>query len=151
MPPRQVKDIVDHIRACHARMSKKYADFSNHESNERFALLLKYMARHEQNFEACLASYEHDAAKGVLDTWIPFVPEETLDKALEQLELRDDMSPEEVISNALAFDRKLIDLYRQMADETSVPRIQELFTDLLQMEENKDHQYARSILELQDQ
>ncbi|MFQ5731254.1 MAG: hypothetical protein ACE5KM_04780, partial [Planctomycetaceae bacterium] len=125
MPARKVKDIVDHIRACHARLSEQYADFGNQHTNERIRLLLAFMAQHEQSFEASLADYEHDAATGILDTWIPFVPEEALNDALEDLELHDGMDPEDVISDALALDRKLIDLYRHLASETAVPRIQE--------------------------
>lgn len=148
MASRQVKDILDHIRACHHKMSEKLTGSGGHQSDERLGLLLKYMARHEQHFDDALADYEKDAAKGVLDTWLPFVNEETLDAALKNIEFRDDMTPDEIVGAILEFDKSLLELYRELASETSIPHVRELFLNLLEMEENKDHQYARSVLDI---
>ncbi len=148
MPSRQVKDILDHVRGYHHKLGRRFSELSARESDERLALLLKYLAGHEKKFEESLAAYEDDAAKEVLNTWLKFVPDETIDGALKHFDLRDDMDADEIIAAVLAFDKSLIDLYRQLADKAPIARIQEVFMNLLQMEESKDRQYARSVLDL---
>jgi len=149
MPSKQVKDILEHIRSFHHRLSELYEDLSEHGSDERLELLLKYLARHEENFNECLGRYEKDAAKGVLETWLQFAADDTLDEALKHVGLHEDMDVEEVIRCAMSLDRKVVELYRDLADATAAPRVRELFENLIEMEESKDHQYARSILEFE--
>lgn len=151
MPPRQVKDIVDHIRSYHRALAKRLKESSQHEADPRLRLLLEYMSRHEQNFETALARVEQVAAKGLLNTWLKFVPEETVETALQQLEIRDDMDADEILATVLSFDKKLTDLYRELADTAPTPTIQELFSSLLEMESSKDRQFAMSVLGISDQ
>lgn len=62
----------------------------------------------------------------------------------------DEMSADEILRVVLTFDQALIDLYRELAGETAVPRVQELFGKLLKLEERKDRQFSVSVLGLSD-
>ncbi len=152
MPSRQVRDVVDHVRSYHRNLAQQLDALGKLEkaANARLELLLNYMARHENNIEKALAKYEVDAEKNVLDTWLKFVPDESLDRALRHLDLHDGMDAEDVLGAVLSFDKSLIELYQELADETPLPEVHELFTDLLKMEDSKDRQYALSVLEISD-
>ena len=150
MPVYQVKDILEHIRAYHRSLSQQLDELSVHETDERLRLLTKHIARHEVNFNRALARYEHGTAQGVLNTWLRFVPEESVDSALKEIQLSDDMSAEEILASVLAFDQSLIELYHELTDETPLPRIQELFNNLLEMERNNERQFSLTVLGLSD-
>jgi len=151
MPPLQIKNILDHIRAYHDRLSRRLAEFSQHESDERLTLLLKYMARHEHNFEEAMSRYEGDHEKGILNTWLNFIPEAAVDDALRDMPLQDDMTADQILASVLSFDRTLITFYRQLANQTAIPRVQELCSNLLDMEQSKDRQFSISVQGLSDQ
>lgn len=145
MPSTQVKDILEHIRAFHHRIGEYYADLSQNKSNERVELLLKYLARHEENFNESLGKYEKDAAQGVLETWLQFAADDTLDEALQPIDIPESMAADEIIRYAMTADKKMVELYRELAASTAAPRVRELFESLIVMEEGKDRQYAKSI------
>ena len=149
MPAIQVRDILEGVRRIHHQLSERYEALSKIEPDERLDLLLEYMARHEENFNQCLARYEDEAASGILDTWLPFVPDEITSSALEQVEMHAGVSADELIGNALSVDKRLIALYEVLAGSTSVPHVQELFTNLVQLEEAKDRRYSSAICDLQ--
>ncbi len=146
----QIKDILNHVRGYHRSLRNQLESLSHWETDDRLQLLLNYMARHELNFEKALAAYEADAATGILNTWLKFVPDETIENALRHLVIADNTSVEEILATVLEFDKMLIDLYRELADETPIPRVQELFKHLLEMETSKDRQYTLSSLEFSD-
>lgn len=145
MPSTQVKDILEHIRTFHHQVSEYYKELSSQEPDERVELLLQYLARHEENFNETLGKYEEEAAQGVLDTWLQFAADDTIDAALQPIELDKNMDPDEIIRYAMILDRRLIQLYREIADSTGVSSVRDLFSNLILMEESKDRQYARSL------
>lgn len=147
----QIKDILEHIRRYHHQLANQLEELKAHESDQRIRLLLDYMARHEINFEKTLSGYEKDTAKSILATWIKYVPDDAITEAANQLNLHGEMPADEILAAVMAFDRALTDMYRELADETSVPRVQELFTKLIDLENRKDRQFSISILGLADE
>jgi rubrerythrin len=148
MPSKQIRDILDYVRKFHCCLHDFYEACGEETEDERVKALLDYMGRHEGNFNKALARYEETAAQGVLDTWLQFAPDETLNQAFKKVELTPGMSPDEVIQVALDLDKTLLTLYEELAQSTSAPHVKELFMNLLQMEEGKDHQYARSLFDV---
>lgn len=147
----QIKDILGHIRRYHHQLANQLGELKVHESDPRVRLLLEYMARHEINFEKTLNGYEKDAAKSILATWIKYVPDDAVTEAANQLKLHDEMPADEILAAVIAFDRALTDMYRELADETSVPRVQDLFTKLIDLENRKDRKFSITVLELADE
>ena len=147
MSSKRVRDILSRVREFHHRLAKLYQGLSKDQQDEKGRLLLQYMGRHEAEFERCLARYEREAVEGILDSWVRFADDDSLNLVLCEVPLRADMTPEELIECALKFDDALLALYRHLADSTTAPRVQELFATLAEMEENKEHRYARSLLE----
>jgi rubrerythrin len=148
MSYKQVHEVLERVKLFYQQLSDYYEDLSDDlPEDDQVHRLLEYMGRHEKAFNRTLAKYERDAAEGVLNTWLQYAPDERTWRALQHAEIRPDMSLDEVMEQALDVDQDLRDMYRQLADESSVPRVQELFQSLLEMQESKDAQYARTLLD----
>jgi len=152
----QVRDLIKHIGRFHADLRNLYESIGEAESDERLTMLLKYMGRHEANINQALNQYDQQAAEGLLNTWLQFTSEQELKKLLDHAwdevreETNGDNTAEELIATAAEVDQQLIEFYKQGRDESNVPRVQEFFTSLLEMAEGKEHDYAKSILGMQD-
>lgn len=148
MPSRQVKDILDHVRSVHHQLNKVCHQLSTNEPDERLQLLLAYIGRHEEAFNNAVRRYEKESSvKTALDTWLQFTADETITEAFVDLDLHAGMTAEEIVEQVLSFDAKLMDLYRDLAASTSSSQVRDLFSDLVQMAEGKQHQYARILQE----
>lgn len=147
MASKRIRDILDHVRAFKHHLVEIYEHLSETEHDERLKLLLHYLGRHEEQIEKTLDRYENDVSEGILNTWVRFVDDEALRTIFHDVEIHSGMTPDEVIDAALRFDASLLQVYRDVADSTAATHVQEAFTNLAEMEENKDHQYARSLLE----
>lgn len=144
MPWKQVKDILDHVRAAHQEVEKACDQLRGREPDDRLQLLLDYIGRHEAAFNSAVQRYEQDArGKGLLETWLQFSADEGIDEELQALNLHTGMTAEEIVQQVLDFDAQLVTRYRDLAASTSSEHLQELFKDLAQLEEDKERQYAR--------
>ncbi len=108
MPSKQIRDILEHVREFHRSLHDFYEECSEETEDERVKALLDYIGRHEGNFNEALARYEETAARGVLDTWLQFAPDETLNQALKKVEFTPGVSPDEVIQVALDPNSQMI-------------------------------------------
>ena len=149
MPYETVRDILERIKAFHRRLSDYYQQSKSAAANERVALLLDYMGRHERLIDRCVAKYEKQGSHTVLDTWIQYIPDLSLREAFEEARLEPDMPVEEVFAQAMKLDSVLLAFYEQLASYSAAPKLQELFEDLLAMEKTKETEYARSLLRAQ--
>jgi hypothetical protein len=110
--------------------------------------LSDYMADHETKIDQCIASYEDDAAKGVLGTYLQFGDEDEISARIAQMSFDDSMTAEELVTVALDIQRDLVKLYRELSEATSVPELSDLFNSLITLEENKGRHYTRALSEL---
>lgn len=142
MPSTQVRDVLDHIRSYHHRLSGFYGDLSGTVTDERVRILLRDMAKREQDIDDVLADYEAEASPLILNTWIQFAADASLEEVFDET-FDEGISPEEIVRFATDHDRKLIDFYRDMVGSTAAEDVQQLFTNLVANEERKDHEYGR--------
>lgn len=148
MPSKQIRDVLATVRQFHHQLREYYENLTEDAHDERGKFLLDYLGRREKRMDRTLASYRNDIDRGTLDTWVQFASVEVFRSALLENPITPDMPVDEVVQRALQFDQMLIDLFRDMAEATSAAHVRELFTDLLQMEEESEHQLAKISLEL---
>ena len=55
-----------------------------------------------------------------------------------------------MIRMGLELDEKLIGLYKDAVENSDVPEVKEVFNNLLEMEQQEEHQLARAALDLRD-
>jgi len=145
-----VKDVVDHSRRLHQQISQLYQEIRQEQSQERVKMLLDYLKRHEDHLEQSLEKFEKDKSQKVLDSWFQYVPDQDISEVLEQVEINDHMSVDEVILMALKLDDYFIDLYEGMVEHSSSSAVQSVFQNLLDMEQQEKIRTARTALNMSD-
>ena len=143
----QVRDIIDHTKAFHKRLSEFYQDLADHEEAVRVKLLLDYIVRHEKHLEKALADYEESASTQILDTWFQFSQDESTLKSPEDIQIKPDMSLEDVIRMGLELDGQVIRVYEDAAANADVPEVRRVFKYLLELEKHEEHHLVRAALE----
>lgn len=146
----RTQDVLDHARIFHNELRRLYEQLSTETEKERVRMLLDYLSRHEEHLEESLAAYEEGASKRVLDTWFKYVPAEDKLEKFRDVKLEPDMSVDDVVDVALRMDDCLVDLYKEMAEVAVSQEVKEVFTNLLEMEEQEKHKLVRNALQLKE-
>lgn len=147
MPSKQIRNVLDHVRGFKHHLVEVYEKIGQTEQDEKPQLMLKYLSQHEEQIANTLDGYEQKLSEGILKTWVQFVDDEALRTIFQDVQVHSGMTPEELVECSLKFDAALVRVYRDVVDSTSSPHLQEIFMNLIQMEESKDRQYARSLLD----
>lgn len=146
----QTRDVLDHARSFHHQVAELYHALEDTAEQGRVKMLLDYLQRHEKHLEQSLADYEGEASKRILDTWFQYALEEDPADFLSEVEVKKNMSVEDVVRLALRLDDYLIDLYRHMVAHSDIPEVKEVFANLLELEQQDEHQIARNALGIDD-
>lgn len=144
------KEILDHARAYHHRLSEHYQQLQSDTDQERIRLLLDYLSRHERHMEETLVKYTEDASHKILDTWFSYAPDEHLLAACARLDLHPDMTVDDIVAAVVHYDNCLIDMFRDVEQTASIPEVREAFANLLVMEEQAKEQMVRHGLMMRD-
>lgn len=145
----QVRDVVARIRRAHQQLRDALEQPRPRAKDSRTRAVLEKLWREEQQLQATLAKYLGNGADPPLDTWLQYVPDEEMLRTLDAIEFTPDMSAEQVVATKQEFDRALMALLRQLADETAVPQVQEFFSSLLGEMETRTSQESWDLREFQ--
>ena len=142
----QVQNVLDLLRVFFGKLSDRFSSARADAENEQMSSLLETIAQREKDIESRLARFEEESHdKELLETWLQINVDETLNHILDELQLDPGMSPSEVITQALIVDNKLIDLYRDLASETSISHVVEFFEELAKSQDGQTRRLARSV------
>ena len=148
MAYKEVRDIINQARLFHSHVSKLYCDLEFEPEKVRVKMLLEFMCRHERHLEKCLEKYEDDVSKSILETWIQYVPYNASSKCIDDVQIKPDMSVGNIITLALQLDDCLLNLYKDIKENTISDAVREFFTNLLEMEKQEEIELIRNALEL---
>ena len=148
MPFDQTKDVLNHARKFHHRLSEFYEDLKESASREHTRALLDYMSRHEQYLEDCLKEFQDDVDKNVLDSYFQYGSDASKLSGIKDFVIKDDMEVEDVVAAAMHFDACLIKFYREIAQKARSSKVREVFENLLVMEEHEQIELSKTTLEL---
>ncbi|CAL1241656.1 hypothetical protein [Candidatus Methylocalor cossyra] len=146
----QVKDVLDYGIELHHQLRALYDNLSQHSDQKRVQLVLDYLSRHERNRAAALSRFEQASQRGSLEVWLQFAPTREIEQRLADCAIRPDMTVEDVIRTALAFDDALIAIYREAAREADDTHARALFENLAEMEEQEKRRFIRDVGWLED-
>ena len=144
----QTKDVLEHAREFHQKLSVFYEDLKESASKERTRALLDYMSRHEKYLDDCLAQYEEQVSNNVLDTYFKYGSESTKMTAISDFEIKPDMDVDDVVAAAMHFDACLIEFYREMAQRALSEKVREVFENLLVMEQHEQIELSKQALDI---
>ena len=142
----QTKDVLEHAREFHQKLSVFYEELKESASKERTRALLDYMSRHEKYLDDCLAQYEEQVSDNVLDTYFKYGSESTKMTAISEFEIKPEMDVDDVMAAAMHFDACLIEFYREMAQRALSEKVREVFENLLVMEQHEQIELSKQTL-----
>lgn len=142
----QTKDILEHARTFHNYVAEYYHQLKEKSNKERLKMFLDYFEEHERHLEETIADYEESLNEKLLKTWFKMSPCEEVFKKLQALLKAGENSVEQLIQLALQVDDCLINMYKTLAERAEVPKLRELFTDLIQLEENEKRKAVRTLI-----
>lgn len=145
-----VHDILDFVRRFHARAGRLFEAASSQAQQQKARWLLDWLADHERRFAAAIETFEQAPENsGLLHEWLQYVPE--LDKIpLELPRLGNDLSVDDAVSLAIAFDDYLVRLYEAVLSTCGSREVCEMFQKLLDQERSEERAVARNLAQLQD-
>jgi len=148
MAYKRTKDLLDRARLFHERLGELYKRLETVSKKEQVKMLLDYMSRHEKHLTESLSKYEEEASRRVMDYWYKYTPNNKSCEHLENIELRPDMTIDDVISLAMRMDECLVELYRSVAENAESEEVKEIFNSLLEMEKQEEVELLRNALDL---
>ena len=148
MPFHQTKDVLNQARKFHQRLGEFYEGLLDSASKERTRALLGYMSRHEQYLDECLATFQKDVSKNVLDSYYQYGSDATHPKQITGFKIKPDMDIDDVVTAAMHFDACLIKFYSEMVNRAPSSKVREVFENLLVMEEHEQLELSKSMLEV---
>jgi hypothetical protein len=127
---KQVKDILFHLRKLHKEIILYYDQLESRAEMRAVRQLLTHLRRNKDGFMSVIERYEEQGYPPVMEMWIQFSPERSLDKEVENFHFRDDMSVEEVTRLALHFDNWLEDILRHLTEKSGTEEARVVFNAL---------------------
>ena len=97
-----------------------------------------------------LVEFEESMDENILNAWLSCGADEALLKPMEHPTFTPDMSVDEVINHALEIDDFLINLYGTIAEQSASDEVQQVFSNLLTLENNEKLQFVRNALTMKE-
>ncbi|MCE9616703.1 MAG: hypothetical protein K8T26_20705 [Lentisphaerae bacterium] len=144
---KSIRQLLDHARDFHHQLSAYCTQLGDQAEQMRVRMLLDYLRQHEDHLESCLASYEANADRKVLDYCMKFSPADVGTKCFKDLTVKPGMSVADVMDAVLQVDECLLRYYRQIAEEATAPEVRELFSQLAKLEQSEERLMARRTIE----
>jgi hypothetical protein len=148
----QVKDVLDYGIDLHGHLSALYNSIGRQADQDRVKMVLDYLSRHERNRGQVMRRYERetDDKIGGLDVWLQFAPSPEIERLLADCVVRPDLSVDDVMKTAMAFDNALIEIYKEAAREAEDTHARAIFENLVEMEEKEKQRFIRDAEWIQD-
>ncbi|MGB6045784.1 MAG: hypothetical protein WBF93_21695 [Pirellulales bacterium] len=140
----QAKDILDHAKEFHHRVARYYLQLEDQVAQQRVKMMLNYLSRHEDRLADALQSYEENASRKILNTWVQFVYDDEILKTLGETPVQSEMSVDDVVDLGLRLDDRLINCFKMMVDAAETDDVREVFQNLVDMEEQEKRQLVRN-------
>jgi bacterioferritin (cytochrome b1) len=146
------RNVLEYAARFHRQLAERYRQLSQTAGQtadrKRLAMLLDYLQRHEKHFESALQRYAHQTRIRIRETWYQYIPESAVLRT-DDIELRDDMSLDEVVEAALALDQRLVSFYRIMATQGGSREVRDIFSGLATQEEEEKAKIKQTAWDIQ--
>ena len=139
MRPKSIKDFLIYIEECHQALADLYLRFSLEENNEKVKLLLDFMKNKEQLSCLQLHQYTQQAPPGLLKTELDKGFDQHFLIKCQQMELKAELSFDDVVALAISFDIQLIELLQTASHESPTIEAEIFLGKLANQEEETLH------------
>lgn len=147
---KQVRDVLEYGKHLHAELKALAGKIEDNAQNARLKLLLEYLKQHEEELAKSLARFEQETQKHILELWLPYPLEARITKRLETVAIHPNMSLEEIVKVVMECEDALIELYRESLNEVDDPHVQEVLSNLIQLEDAEKRRFAMNVARFQE-
>lgn len=130
---KQTRDILTVLQQQYAQIIDYFDCLEDKTDRQRILQLLELEKKRHNEIREIIGRYKREEYKAILETWIQFSAEGSLDKELEKFQIRPDFSIEEVMNVSVALDNWLEDMLKDLIDKSPSTRARELFDSLLEV------------------
>lgn len=135
-----VSKILEFITRQHLEASEACARAAdNVPAQSRDSLLLKRLETFESEVYKRLKDQEGNTSQEVRETWIQYVPTETVNAALERLRTALTV---EITERLIALHQAITEFVKTISEQVSSEQVSEFFSSLTEVEENYSRQCA---------
>jgi len=113
-----IKDFLLYIEDCHQALADLYQRLSVEANDEKVKLLLEYMKNKEQISYLHLHQYVQQAPLSLLNTWLDNFFDQSFPLRCKELELKPELSVEDVVTLAIQLDMQLIEAMQAAANNS---------------------------------
>lgn len=145
------RDLIEWTADLHQNLSICLADCAEKHEQERARALLGYLARHEAELERLVTEFERQGDNKILET---MVYDHMADKTIKTHRTCNDhyttLDFDGICREIFDFHDQVVELYRYLAGRAEIPEAEELFEELLDMEQNESMRLARQVGQMND-
>lgn len=146
---KQVKDILQEINLIYNRLYDFYDTLLKVTEDEKAREVIKYVKGNKKLFSDILNDYKKSGEKEVLETWLQFTPEYTLNKQLRNFE-KTDNDINKINLLVIQFETWLLDFYDYIIRTTPSTKVKEIFERLHQRQHKNSKSISTAVKILQD-
>lgn len=146
-----LRNALDWTSNFHSDLQDCMQHCSEQTSDERSALLLDYLAKHEEKLAQLIAAFKQEGDTHALNTWCrehfnkkPVIEHSFNDKSVAEL------TPDELVEFVAFKHSQIIDLYKTLLAKAPIPGMTELLTQLVELEEHEIMTMMQGANRLQD-
>jgi rubrerythrin len=133
-----IREILEWGRQLHEELAQIYRSSSASTDDERTQLLLNYIAEHEQNLADMIARYERDEDGGKIDSWMrDYLDKSPFMSGMHAIMDFGDMNSDNIMQATISAHQKMVQMYRDLAENAKTERLEAMFTNLASMESNE--------------
>ena len=146
------REIFDCLVDFHFRVAHMAETGMDMEQEDRVSLVFNFLYDHHIQMQEALASYEDDDDESVLNTPVSYSlnAQEAPEAFVESLEYSENMSFEKASTIGKELAEYIIGLLNDICGEMSAPHVQEVFENLLEMEQEELKLLIRGINSLEN-
>jgi hypothetical protein len=146
----QCRDVLARVAAFHRHMRAEFERLEEKSARARTQLVLDYLQVQEQSLAKSLERFRSEAPRELLDTWFQYSPVDEVPEAFSDIALPADMDIADVVQVAARFNAWLVENYRQLAEESDIPELRQLFESLIAQQQEEQRRLAKNLNEFAD-
>ncbi len=138
------------LQELHRRLGGQYQQSGEQVGDRRAAMLLKHAGRREAGMAEALGEWLDRTERDNLQSYFQYVIQDNDLSLFDSLQIRTDMSADEVADAMTKVISRMALLYRRLAEMSDFEAAAELFSRLADRSESERDQVAASLQQLKD-
>jgi len=130
---KQTKDILTVLQHQYEQIIDYFDRLEDRTDRQRIRQMLELEKKRHNEIMEIIGRYKREEYKDILETWVQFSAEKSLDKELENFQINKDFSVAEVMNISVALDNWLEETLRDLINKSPSARARELFDSLLEV------------------